>query len=94
MPKAVRETLIAIARKYDILLISDDVYDVLRWSTADAELSPSVPLRLCDLDREIPGTTEYGNAISNGSFSKLIGPGIRVGWVEGTPSFASALGLV
>jgi DNA-binding transcriptional MocR family regulator len=30
---AVREELLALAREYDILIISDDVYDFLRWGT-------------------------------------------------------------
>ncbi|KXT03290.1 hypothetical protein AC578_4817 [Pseudocercospora eumusae] len=94
MPNDIRKALVELARKHDILLISDDVYDFLGWSTNGSGAAPSVPPRLVDLDRTIPGATEYGNAISNGSFAKLIGPGIRVGWIEGTPSFASSLGLV
>lgn len=93
-PLHVRERLVEIARAFDILLISDDVYDFLSWPASDNSLEDSfdfVPARLVDVDRSLPGTTQYGNAISNGSFSKIVGPGVRVGWVEAQPDFASQL---
>lgn len=33
----------------------------------------------------------FGHAISNASFSKIVGPGIRTGWVAGTRDFAFGL---
>lgn len=92
MPVHIRESLVKLAREFDILLISDDVYDFLGWSVDDQ--SVDAPPRLVDVDRALPGATTFGNAISNGSFAKVIGPGIRAGWVEATPAFVSDLGLV
>ena len=95
MPLEVRQELVKLAREFDILLVSDDVYDFLDWSPHDSNVDSirnSLPPRLVDVDRALPGTTVYGNAISNGSFSKIIGPGIRVGWVEAQEEFASQLG--
>ncbi|KAL5364721.1 pyridoxal phosphate-dependent transferase [Aspergillus floccosus] len=100
MTRARREALLRLARKYDALIISDDVYDFVHW---DAK-SPSEPTsgrnslkaiqpRFVDLDMTLDGgpQDEFGNCVSNGSFSKILGPGCRVGWAEGTPKFIYGL---
>ncbi|KAI1407667.1 PLP-dependent transferase [Hypoxylon sp. FL1857] len=88
-----RRALVELARKYDILLITDDVYDFLAWPADDnipyADLE--VPPRLVDIDRQMAGASEWGNAVSNGSFSKLVAPGLRVGWCEAMPNFIYGL---
>lgn len=85
-----RKELVLLARQYDALVITDDVYDMLRWPV-DPSVSvsklPTPPPRLVDIDRELPNQSEYGNTASNGSFSKIVAPGVRVGWVEGTSAF-------
>ncbi|KAJ5627670.1 hypothetical protein N7490_009898 [Penicillium lividum] len=94
-----REQLIRLARKYDALVVTDDVYDFLHWSSTGSELtSPdrAVVPRLVDVDRYLDGgpMDEWGHAISNGSFSKLIGPGTRTGWAEASEKVAFGLSQV
>ncbi|KAK1723234.1 aminotransferase [Colletotrichum acutatum] len=92
-----RKDLVALAREYDALIVSDDVYDFLSWpedSSAPDDAVGAVPPRLVDIDRNMPGYSTWGNTLSNGSFSKVIGPGVRVGWADGTLAFAKELAEV
>ncbi|KAF9874531.1 aminotransferase [Colletotrichum karsti] len=92
-----RKRLVQLARKHDALLISDDVYDVLRWPANEGgsfENLSKPPPRLVDVDRELEGTSAFGNAVSNGSFSKIIAPGMRLGWVEATTTFTTTIRTV
>jgi len=98
LPLDRRIELVKLAREFDALVISDDVYDFLQWpanvdslpSSIDKALLP----RLVDIDRVLDGGAErsqadgFGNTTSSGSFSKIGGPGLRVGWSEGSPKFA------
>jgi len=93
-----RQALIRLARRYDALIITDDVYDQLQWSITpnkSANHSQAAVARLVDIDRTmepIPTSNSFGNTMSNGSFSKIVAPGIRTGWAEGTPKFIYGLG--
>ena len=93
-----RQELVRLARRYDALLVADDVYDFLQWPADARDVDPHsqqtyLP-RLVDVDRDIDGGADrggadgFGNACSNGSFSKIAGPGVRCGWVEGTEKFS------
>lgn len=96
-----RKELVLLARKHDALIICDDVYDLLQWKMGNGHdvgdpRDWMIP-RLVDIDLGL-GPTErerggkhFGHAISNGSLSKLLGPGVRTGWVEGSPAFAHGL---
>ncbi|KAL4917884.1 pyridoxal phosphate-dependent transferase [Aspergillus aurantiobrunneus] len=97
MSQSDREELVRLAREFDALVITDDVYDFLQWPS-----DPKKPLnqhatallpRLVDVDRYLDGgpKDDWGNVVSNGSFSKLIGPGIRIGWAEGTEKLAHGI---
>ncbi|KAF2849206.1 PLP-dependent transferase [Plenodomus tracheiphilus IPT5] len=90
-----REELVRVAREYDALVITDDVYDFLQWpssltSSRTSSIEKAALPRLVDLDRmldggaERPGADGFGNTVSNGSFSKICGPGLRTGWCEGS----------
>ncbi|KAK7417054.1 Valine--pyruvate aminotransferase [Neonectria punicea] len=100
-----REDLVRLARKYNALVICDDVYDLLQWPLGKADSavrtlrsdeSPEMTLpRLCDIDLAMGADANdpkgFGYAVSNGSFSKMAGPGVRTGWLEGSPAFAFGL---
>ncbi|KAI9807696.1 MAG: hypothetical protein M1825_005637 [Sarcosagium campestre] len=102
-----RRQMVRLARKHDALIVTDDVYDLLQWPSDRAsqeggqpDLSRAVLPRLVDIDRHLdggaerPGSDGFGNAMSNGSFSKIAGPGCRTGWAEGTPKFVYGLSQV
>ena len=63
--------LIQIARQAGILVFCDDVYNLLAYR----ELEVS---RLKSLD----DATDRGCVISSGTFSKILAPGVRLGWLE------------
>ncbi|QDS77635.1 hypothetical protein FKW77_002670 [Venturia effusa] len=101
MSLARRQELVKIARQYDALIITDDVYDQLQWpaghDTPDEHVfatMKAVMPRLVDVDKVFEGGSEregsdgFGNTASNGNFSKICGPGVRTGWVEGTAKLA------
>ena len=104
MSLARRQQLVRVAREYDALIVTDDVYDQLQWSSsspaATASLEKAVLPRIVDVDRSLGdgaermGADGFGNAVSNGSFSKIAGPGCRTGWAEGTAKFAYGLSQV
>lgn len=62
-----RKKLIQLSHKYDVLIIEDSPYRELRFT---GETSPS----LYSLD-------DGGNVIFISTFSKLLAPGLRLGWV-------------
>lgn len=65
-----REKLVGLARKYDFLIVEDSPYRELRY---EGEPVPTIyslaPERTLHL----------------GSFSKIMAPGFRLGWIIGTP---------
>lgn len=102
-----REALVKLAREVDALIVTDDCYDFLSWTAQEKErngvnghsesaaVPPPPPPRLVDVDRSLPGgDLKWGNAVSNGSFSKILGPGLRCGWAEATPAFIERLNQV
>jgi 2-aminoadipate transaminase len=63
-----RKRLIRLSRQYKFLLVADEVYHFL--NTSDQPPKP------------FAADTETGNIISLGSFSKILAPGLRLGWIQ------------
>lgn len=66
-----RKEIIALAHKYDVLIIEDSPYRELRY-----EGKPQKTMY------ELDGT---GHVVLLGTFSKIFCPGFRIGWVLGHP---------
>lgn len=67
-----RERLVALSEAYDFLIVADEVYQLLNYTT-----SPPPPM----------GSYGSGHSVlSLGSFSKILAPGLRLGWLQADPS--------
>ncbi|XP_013405100.1 uncharacterized protein YER152C, partial [Lingula anatina] len=78
-------SLIKLARKHDLLLMCDDVYNLLTYDPAEPP-----PQRLLAYDKKTDPDFQ-GHVISNGTFSKIFAPGVRVGWIEASPRIVNLL---
>ncbi|ORY93332.1 pyridoxal phosphate-dependent transferase [Syncephalastrum racemosum] len=84
-----RAELVRLAREYNVLVICDDVYDMLTFD------QDPLPRRLVAYDLDDLQHKQCGRpvVISNGSFSKILAPGSRAGWIEAHPELVDRLGL-
>lgn len=68
MSRERRERLVALSREHDFVIAADEVYQMLYFS---------------DTPPPAMGTyAEQGNVLSLGSFSKILAPGMRLGWIQ------------
>lgn len=79
MPLAERQAVLALAARHRLAVIEDDPYSELYY---DAEPPPS----LKSLD-------EHGGVIYLGTFSKIVFPGLRIGWVVAPEAVIRRLAL-
>ncbi len=63
-----REQLVQLSQKHSFLIIADEVYHLLAYTA-----TPPPPLA---------GYIDTGLVLSLGSFSKIMAPGLRLGWIQ------------
>ena len=68
LTEARRAQLIELAQQFDFLILADEVYQLLSYTD-----NPPKPFAT-HIDNE--------NIISLGSFSKILAPGLRLGWIQ------------
>lgn len=75
-----RRHLVALAEEYDVVVLEDTPYRELRYE------GPRVPT--------IKSLDTTGRVIHLGSFSKILAPGLRLGWALATPEIREKLALL
>ncbi len=68
-----RKRLIELAKEYDFIIVEDNPYSELRYSG-----EPIPPIKHFDHE---------GRVIYLGTFSKILAPGFRLGWIAAHPHF-------
>lgn len=77
LTEARRERLVALCREHGVLLVADEVYHLLSYAG-----EPPPPLA---------ASAGEGGLLSLGSFSKILAPGLRLGWVQAAPKLLERL---
>jgi len=72
LSRARRDALVALARQYNFFIVADEVYQMLYYSG-----QPPTPLA---------HYVEQAPVISLGTFSKILAPGLRLGWLQAAPN--------
>ncbi len=84
---AARERLLDVAAELDIPVIEDAAYAMLRF---DGE--PLPPIQALEIARR--GSIECARSIYCGTFSKVLSPGLRVGWIVASKPLIRRLVLI
>jgi DNA-binding transcriptional MocR family regulator len=69
-----RQRLAELSREFDFLVVADEVYQFLYYGEP-----PPLPMS---------NYAGQGNILSLGSFSKILAPGLRLGWIQTHPDLA------
>jgi len=72
-----REKLVELSRRHDIMVVADEVYHPLSYTSA-----PPPPLAVSCVSAKV---------ISLGSFSKILAPGLRLGWLQAAPALVERI---
>jgi DNA-binding transcriptional MocR family regulator len=72
LSQARREALVALSRQYNFWIVADEVYQMLHYTEKP-------PLAFGHY-------VEQGPVLSLGTFSKILAPGLRLGWIQTTPA--------
>ncbi len=77
LSEARRKRLLELSREHGLAVVADEVYQQLHYTA-----QPPAPFGSYD---------KFENVISLGSFSKILAPGLRLGWLQGDPSLIRRL---
>lgn len=71
LPQIRRDRLVQLAQEHDFIIAADEVYHLLGYTQTPP--------------KSFAAYTDVENVISLGSFSKILAPGLRLGWLHAHP---------
>ncbi|MDD2389413.1 MAG: PLP-dependent aminotransferase family protein [Desulfobacterales bacterium] len=77
LPADRREKLVRLGEKHQFFIVADEVYQLLAYTS-----SPPPPMMAFD---------RQGTVLSVSSFTKILAPGLRLGWIQASPKLISRL---
>lgn len=78
MSAAKRAKLVALSVQYGFLIVADEVYQLLSFP----HVTPPPPMFTYDA---------HGTVLALGSFSKILAPALRLGWIQASPKLLSVI---
>ena len=72
-----RQRLVALAQEHDFLIVADEAYQLLYYDAPPP--------------RALGTYADSGHVLSLGSFSKILAPGMRLGWIQTSPVLVKRL---
>jgi DNA-binding transcriptional MocR family regulator len=80
-----RKRLVQLSEQHDFLVVADEVYQLLYFDQPP-------PLAFgCMAEQQGASQGEKGTVLSLGSFSKILAPAMRLGWIQTTPNLRQQL---
>ncbi|MCE3202588.1 aminotransferase-like domain-containing protein [Paenibacillus sonchi] len=73
-----REQIVDLCRRYDVLILEDNPYGEIAFDESPGAYPPT----LAAIDRSGEGES---CVVYTGTFSKIVAPGVRTGWIIGPP---------
>ena len=73
-----RRHLIGLVQRYSFTILADEVYQLLHYG-------PPPPPSMAMLAMDLRDDADSGGVIALGSFSKILAPGLRLGWLQAAP---------
>ncbi len=80
VPQDRRKRILELAVKYKTLIVEDDPYGELYF---DKSPTAAAPRSMLSMTADVPGSADW--LAFAGSFSKVMSPGLRVGWLIAPP---------
>ena len=77
LPLKRRKRLVELSQQHGFVIVADEVYQLLNYG-----VEPPPPMGVLN---------EYDTVVSMGSFSKILAPGLRLGWIQAGPELRAKL---